>query len=109
MSKLRLARANLGKVVHIGTVEKPVNFPPKVFERILRGELEITGSWMSYSAPYPGYEWETAIWYLKEGKVKVRDMITHQFRLKDGIKAFQTMRNTEIESVKVMFDLRHVD
>ena len=85
------------------------SFPPKVFERILRGELEITGSWMSYSAPYPGYEWETAIWYLKEGKVKVRDMITHQFRLKDGIKAFQTMRNTEIESVKVMFDLRHVD
>lgn len=101
--------ANLGKVVYIGTVEKPVDFPPEVFERILRGELEITGSWMSYSAPYPGYEWETAIWYLKEGKVKVRDMITHQFRLKDGIKAFQTMRNTEIESVKVMFDLRHVD
>lgn len=97
--------SKLGKVVFVGTAEKPVEFPPKTFERILRGELELTGSWMSYSAPYPGYEWETAIRYLQEKKVRVREMITHRFRLEDGLEAFRTMRNPDIGTVKVMFEL----
>jgi L-iditol 2-dehydrogenase len=40
------------KVVFVGTCTHPVQFEAEEFELILRRELELTGSWMSYSAPF---------------------------------------------------------
>ena len=42
----------------IGTPSKDLNFTPQLFEKLLRKEFYLTGSWMSYSAPFPGEEWE---------------------------------------------------
>jgi len=95
--------SKLGKVVYLGTATKTLELPPDSFEKILRGELEVTGSWMSYSAPYPGYEWETAVRFLKEGKVKVKSLVTNIYTLKDGITAFETMRDKDSGSIKVIF------
>lgn len=95
--------SRLGKVVFVGTATKDLGLPPQIFEKILRGELEVTGSWMSYSAPYPGYEWPAAALYIKDGKIKTSPLITHQFRLEDGISAFKAMADKEANAVKVMF------
>lgn len=99
------AVARLGKVVFIGTATQDLVLPPHTFETILRGELEVTGSWMSYSAPYPGYEWTTATRFLKEGKIKIEPMVTHSFKLEDGLQAFQTMKDKAAGSIKVMFTI----
>lgn len=93
----------LGKVVYIGTCTDKVEFPPKVFERILRGELIITGSWMSYSVPFPGFEWYAAIRYISEKKVKVEPLISHIFTLEEGDKAFKTLQDPNCKAIKVMF------
>lgn len=95
----------LGKVVFIGTATKDFMLPPKSFEKILRGELEITGSWMSYSAPYPGYEWTTALQYIKENKINTDLFLTHIYGLEEGINAFYTLRNPEKNSIKVIFEM----
>ncbi|MFC1235489.1 alcohol dehydrogenase catalytic domain-containing protein [Vibrio sp. F74] len=44
----------------IGTLHKDLHMTYKEFEVILRKELTIIGSWMNYSAPYPGKEWQVA-------------------------------------------------
>lgn len=99
---LQLAKKG-GHVVYIGTAHRDVTIPAKTFELILRGELQVTGSWMSYSAPFPGNEWKAAAEYLNSGKVNVNDIITHKFPLYDGIKAFDTLLDKESKALKVMY------
>jgi L-iditol 2-dehydrogenase/galactitol-1-phosphate 5-dehydrogenase len=95
----------LGKIVYIGTSTRDVNIPPKSFESILRGEINITGSWMSYSAPFPGYEWDTAVRFIKEGKINPKELITNTYKLEAGINAFKIMRDKTQLTVKVMFEI----
>lgn len=99
---LQLAKKG-GHVVYIGTAHRDVTIPAKSFELILRGELNITGSWMSYSAPFPGHEWKAAAEYLNSKKVNVDDIITHKFALQDGIKAFDTLIDKQKGALKVMY------
>lgn len=94
-----------GHVVYIGTAHKDVTIPAKVFEQILRGELFVTGSWMSYSAPFPGDEWIAAAEYLESGKVKVDEIITHKFPLSAGIEAFDTLMDKTSNALKVMYQI----
>ena len=99
---LELAKKG-GHVIYIGTAHKDVTIPAKSFELILRGELNVTGSWMSYSAPFPGNEWIAAAEYLQTGKVKVDEIITHKIPLSDGIKAFDILSNKNNNALKVMY------
>lgn len=95
----------LGKVVYIGTPTRDITLSPEVFEKILRGELIVTGSWMSYSAPFPGYEWTTAAEYIREGKVNLSPLITHKYSLNDGIEPFKKMIDRNDLAIKVMFEI----
>jgi L-iditol 2-dehydrogenase len=101
---LKFARKQ-GKVVFVGTAKKDVVLPPTIFEKILRGELEVTGSWMSYSAPFPGYEWKAAIQYVKEGKVQLEPLLAKTYRLQDGLTAFQEMDENRLCGTKYIFEI----
>lgn len=101
---LKLVKKN-GRVVYIGTAQKDVTIPAKSFELILRGELNVTGSWMSYSSPFPGKEWSAAIEYLNSGIVDVSKIITHRFPLEAGYEAFLTMLDKDKRPLKVMYCL----
>lgn len=46
--------ANKAGVCFIGTPTRELNFSVKEWENINRKEFTLTGSWMSYSAPFPG-------------------------------------------------------
>ena len=99
---LELAKKG-GHIVYIGTAHKDVTIPAKSFELILRGELNVTGSWMSYSAPFPGDEWKAAAEYLQSGKIKVDEIITHKLPLNNGIKAFDALLDKQNNALKVMY------
>lgn len=94
-----------GSVVYIGTATRDLTLKPETFEKILRGELNITGSWMSYSAPYPGYEWATAVEYIKEKKIDLKSMITNVYKLEDGLIPFEIMRDKNACATKVLFEI----
>lgn len=94
-----------GSVVYIGTATKDLILKPQTFEKILRGELNVTGSWMSYSAPYPGYEWTTAVEYIKEKKIDLKSMITNVYKLEEGLVPFQKMRDREVCATKILFEI----
>ncbi len=61
---------NNGSVMFIGTPHVEFTITPKQFEYINRKELLVRGSWMSYSAPFPGKEWTLGAHYLGTGEIK---------------------------------------
>lgn len=95
-----------GAVVYVGTATRDVVLPPESFEKILRGELEITGSWMSYTAPFPGYEWEAGLRYMATKQVQVAPLITGIYQLKDMAIPFEKMIERDSKEVKLLYKLR---
>lgn len=92
-----------GSVVFIGTSTREVTFSPEVFEKILRGELHVTGSWMSYSAPFPGYEWTAAVGMIASGAVTVAPLISKVYDLEDGAQPFEDVRAAKGRLLKVLY------
>lgn len=62
--------ANKAGVCFIGTSSKDLTFEHGLFEKMNRKEFKLTGSWMSYSAPFPGEEWTMTAEYFSSGKLK---------------------------------------
>ncbi len=80
---------NKSEVCFIGTPTKDLVFTPRLFENINRKEFILTGSWMSYSAPFPGKEWELTAYYFSTGQLKFSDkLIFKKFKLSEIKQAF---------------------
>lgn len=62
--------ANKANVCFVGTPTKELTFTVEEWENMNRKEFNLTGSWMSYSAPFPGKEWELVAHYFKTGDLK---------------------------------------
>lgn len=62
--------ANKGQVCLIGTPKKELTFSVDEWERLNRKEFTLTGSWMSYSAPFPGHEWTLTAEAYRSGMLK---------------------------------------
>lgn len=78
-----------GSFCCIGTPHRDFEFPWKLWEQINRKEFHLTGSWMSYSAPFPGREWEMTAHYFETGELKIdREMIYRRYPLPQIREAF---------------------
>lgn len=85
--------AKKGIVCMIGTPKKDLIFTPSLWENINRKECWITGSWMSYSAPFPGEEWRMTVDYMRSGKLKlVLGMVRGIYPMERTIEAFGDIR-----------------
>ena len=73
----RLA-ANKAGVCFIGTPTKELSFTVDEWECMNRREFALTGSWMSYSAPFPGREWELTSYYFGTGQLKFDDSLIYK-------------------------------
>lgn len=62
--------ANKASVCFVGTPTKELSFSVKEWENMNRKEFTLTGSWMSYSAPFPGEEWDLTAHYFRTGELK---------------------------------------
>lgn len=81
--------ANRARLCFIGTPHAEIAFTPGLWENMNRKEFTLTGSWMSYSAPFPGREWELTASFLKTGKIRIDpDMIFRRFPMQEAAGAF---------------------
>lgn len=80
--------ANKGKVCFVGTPVRDITYPYSLFEHMNRKEFTLTGSWMSYSTPFPGHEWELTLHYLRKGELNFTDIIYRKYALEDIHQAF---------------------
>jgi len=77
-------------VCFIGTPTKDLVFKPALFENMNRKEFKLTGSWMSYSAPFPGEEWTLTARFFAAGQLRFDDrFIFRKFDMCDAAKAFE--------------------
>lgn len=94
-----------GSVVYVGTPTADLTLDPGTFENILRKELTIRGSWMSYSAPFPGAEWAQAPRLLAEAAHDPQAIITHEFGLDHVADGFKVIGERSEKRLKVMFNV----
>lgn len=85
--------ANKASICCIGTPHNDLTFTAKEWELMNRKEFKLTGSWMSYSAPFPGDEWELVAHYFKTGQLKFDSaIIDRKFALEDVKEAFMLFK-----------------
>jgi len=95
--------AGKASVCFIGTPHLDVTFSPKLWENMNRKEFKLTGSWMSYSAPFPGREWEMTAHYFATGQLKFDPgLIYKSFHLGEAAEAFNLFENPAQVNGKVM-------
>jgi L-iditol 2-dehydrogenase len=91
-----------GKIGFQGIGHAGIELSEKAFEGIFRKELTLQGFWNSYSAPFPGQEWVKSIEYVKQNKIKLKELISHRFSLEDTAKAFEMIKERKEEYNKIM-------
>lgn len=91
-------------VCFIGTSPRPVSFDAKRFELMNRKEFRLTGSWMSFSAPFPGREWSLTAHYMATGQFKVIPGMLHAtYPLSQCKEAFDEFQIPGRVKGKIMF------
>lgn len=98
---LRMAR-NHARILFLGTAHRMVEFPPVSFERIIRRELVLYGSWNSYSEDFPGREWRSVIDYIDSGKLDLKPMISRTVSLDELPATLEAMAGREFDYNKVL-------
>jgi len=78
-----------GKVAYQGIAYKDVTLKEKAFENIFRRELTLKGFWNSYTAPFPGREWFAGIELVNQGRIKLKDLVSHRYTIEETAEAFK--------------------
>lgn len=91
-----------GTVVYLGIPYGDVMVKRYYFEKIVRNELKVLGSWNAISAPFPGKEWITTVYNLKVGNLNFNQLISHRVPLEEGPEIFNKIINKEGSFGKVI-------
>ncbi|MEL4503405.1 galactitol-1-phosphate 5-dehydrogenase [Luteococcus sp. H138] len=95
--------ARHGDVVLIGIPNKDITISDASWARLMRLEINICGSWNSFSAPFPGAEWTTSLDQMARGNLRWEFMITHQEPLDQVPVLIKQMAERSVISSKVLF------
>ena len=94
---------NKANVCFIGTPHAELTFTPAMWENMNRKEFHLTGSWMSYSAPFPGKEWELTAHYFATGQLKFDPgFIYKKVPMSQAQEAFQMFKTPGLVKGKVL-------
>lgn len=97
--------ANKAYVSFIGTPKKEIILSVNEWEMMNRKEFTMTGSWMSYSVPFPGHEWTNVAHYFKTGQLKYSDeLIFKTFPLSRIDEAFKMYLTPGAVKGKILID-----
>lgn len=97
--------ANKANVCFVGTPTKELSFTVEEWENLNRREFNLTGSWMSYSAPFPGKEWELTAHYFRTGDLKFDESFVFQkIPLSRIADAFEMYKTPGVVKGKILID-----
>lgn len=89
--------AKKGHILYIGTPHKDLTIDFQTFELINRKELTAHGSWMNYSAPWPGEEWTEAVELFKKGAIQINPLIAANVTMEEFQTIFDQYRQRKID------------
>lgn len=93
---------NFGRVITLGNPSKEMALSQKAYWNILRKEISILGTWNS-SFNAMENDWQDSLQAMKDKKLQVLPLITHEFAMKDHQKAFSIMHEKKELYCKIMF------
>lgn len=97
--------ANKAELCFIGTPTRELSFSVREWENLNRKEFRLTGSWMSYSAPFPGHEWELVAHYFASGDLKLDDsFVFRTIPLSKIDEAFELYKKPGAVKGKILID-----
>lgn len=91
-----------GTALFMGIPYGDVPIAREHFEKIVRNELTVLGSWNAISGPYPGKEWSTVLHFMQEGRIKAQPMITHRISIDQIPETFAQIYKRDRFSGKIM-------
>lgn len=95
--------SNKANVCFIGTPHVDLSFTPSMWENMNRKEFKLTGSWMSYSSPFPGKEWKLTAHYFATGQLKFDPgFIFKKMPMSQAQEAFQMFKTPGLVKGKVL-------
>lgn len=95
--------SNKANVCFIGTPHVDLSFTPAMWENMNRKEFKLTGSWMSYSSPFPGKEWKLTAHYFATGQLKYDPgFIFKKMPMSQAQEAFQMFKTPGLVKGKVL-------
>lgn len=95
--------ANRAHMCCIGTPHAELTFTPDQWELLNRREFKLTGSWMSYSAPFPGREWTLTAHYFATGQLKFDPAFIYKaYPMREAAQAFAEFHHPERVHGKIL-------
>lgn len=73
-----------GRVIFLGISHQGLQLPEQDVDYIMRGEINVIGSWNSFTAPFPGNDWTESVDLYAQHKLSAREVISHRIGL-DGV------------------------
>jgi L-iditol 2-dehydrogenase len=92
----------MGHVVFLGISNKELLLSAKSVNQLLRNEINIHGSWNSFSNPFPGKEWTYTIELMDKGKIKTDEIVSHRFSIEETPEVFRKIKDSEIVFNKIL-------
>lgn len=94
--------APAGHVMLVGNPYSDIALEKKVYWKILRNQLTVTGSWNSGFLHEDDDDWHYVVDCLKNNKISPAEFITHRFPLAELYKGCELMRDKSEDYIKVM-------
>lgn len=93
-----------GRVALLGLIKQDVVIPEKVYYTLLHHELNLYGVYGTDFAPFPPFHsWKTALHFIAQGKIKVKPLISHRFKIEDIGEVFSSISLHRDKYNKVIF------
>jgi L-iditol 2-dehydrogenase len=92
----------LGRVVLLGISHKGLELSEKEVDTIMRKQLELRGSWNSFTRPFPGSDWTGSIELMKNG-ASAKKIISHRLSLDEAPGVFGKIAAGGFFFNKIMF------
>lgn len=86
---------NHAHICFIGTPKESLTLSVREWEQLNRKEFFLSGSWMSYSAPFPGTEWEETARRYASGEIRfIPEMVYKIMPMENAAEAFEMFKST---------------
>lgn len=96
------ALAPFGRLGLVGRPRDGVTLDGPAFERILRGEITLRGTWSFGAARHPHHPWEEAARAMATGLVKTEPLVTHRVPLEELPGAIARMSRADPSLHKIL-------
>lgn len=95
--------SKLGRVILLGISHKGLDLSDKEVDLIMREQLDIRGSWNSFTEPFPGSDWTDSIVLYEKYGMTAKDIISHRLPLDEAPGIFRKIKEGGFFFSKIMF------